>query len=71
MQPRILSFLRFARKTWRKARESFKKDESWPLWVRSEPHVLELFEIMKPFAEDDIGKAWGIESQLNLLSLDS
>ena len=63
MQPRILSFLRFARKTW-KARESFKKDESWPLWVQSEPHVLELFEIMKPFAEDDIGKAWGIESHL-------
>lgn len=55
--------MQFARKTWRKARESFKKDESWPLWVRSEPHVLELFEIMKPFAEDDIGKAWGIDPE--------
>ncbi|CAL1142009.1 unnamed protein product [Cladocopium goreaui] len=54
--------MQFARKTWRRARESFKKDESWPLWVRSEPHVLELFENQKPFAEDDIGKAWGIET---------
>ena len=63
--PRLLSYLRFARKTWRKARESFKKDKTWPFWVQSEPAILELFEIMQPFAEDDIGKAWGIESQLN------
>lgn len=69
MPPRIISYLRFVRKTWRKARETFKKDESWPFWVQSEPHVLELFEIMTPFADDDVSKAWGTEPQLNHVSL--
>ena len=40
------------------------KDGAWPAWVAAEPGILSLFEIMKPFQEDDVGKAWGIESRL-------
>ena len=40
------------------------KDGAWSAWVAAEPGIRNLFETMQPFVDDDIGKAWGIESHL-------
>ncbi|CAL1165324.1 unnamed protein product [Cladocopium goreaui] len=52
----------FTRKTWRKSRESMKGEKGWPAWVHGQPGMLDLFETMKPFLDDDVGKSWGIDS---------
>lgn len=61
--------LRFTRKTWRKARSA--PAEGWPMWVKLQKPVLELFETMQPFQDEDdydVAKAWGISvpQQFNL-----
>ena len=43
----------------------------WPMWVKLQKPVLELFETMQPFQDEDdydVAKAWGISvpQQFNL-----
>ena len=55
---------RFTRKTWRKVRDNMKGDKGWPAWLQAQPATIDLFETMKPFLDDDVGKSWGIEPWL-------
>ena len=34
------------------------------MWVQGQADTLDLFETMKPFVDDDVGKSWGIDPQL-------
>lgn len=39
-------------------------EKGWPVWVQGQADTLDLFETMKPFVDDDVGKSWGIDPQL-------
>ena len=39
------------------------KGADWPLWVREQEMVHELFRTMQPFEDEyDVGKAWGTDA---------
>ena len=53
---------RLTRRVWRKARQN-QNDDGWPNWVKMQEPVLDLFDTMKPFVDEDeydVAKAWGI-----------
>ena len=56
-----IGHLRFVRKVWRKSRP--QKGADWPLWIREQEMVHELFRTMQPFEDEyDVGKAWGTDA---------
>ena len=55
--------LRLTRKVWRKTRQN-QNDEGWPNWVKMQKPVLDLFDTMQPFVDEDVSdaaKVWGID----------
>ena len=55
---------RLTRKTWRKARQNQTDEQGWPNWVKMQKPVLDLFDTMQPFLDEDeydAAKAWGID----------
>ena len=56
--------MRFVRKVWRKSRPQ-TGNADWPIWVKEQEKVFQLFQTMQRFDDDDeeydAGKAWGID----------